>query len=103
MAYLWQRDQATLLDEMIEAKIDAEVVKVCSEGLTKAHLGLKVEWLRRQFQQLHKKAGFNICGEGGEYETAVFDCPLFKTHKILAKKKEVQIHEDNPVVQVAYL
>ena len=46
---------------------------------------------------------FNVCGEGGEYETAVFDCPLFKTHRIVSTKQEVVMHEDNPICSVAYL
>jgi hypothetical protein len=27
---------------------------------------------------------FNVCGEGGEYESAVFDCPLFKKYRIVS-------------------
>jgi len=30
------------------------------------------------FLKLNKKIGFNIAGEGGEYETFVIDAPLFK-------------------------
>lgn len=31
--------------------------------------------------------GVNICGEGGEYETLVLDCPFFK-HKIVLDAAE---------------
>ena len=83
--------------------MDARLVKVCSQGLTQAHLGQKIDQLRGIFHKFSKQFGFNVCGEGGEYETTVFDCPLFKTHRIVAKRQEVKIHEDNPVVQVVYL
>ena len=34
------------------------------------------------FEKLKEQFDFNECGEGGEYESAVFDCPLFKTKRI---------------------
>ena len=37
---------------------------------------------------LNAKFDVHPCGEGGEYETFVLDCPLFK-RKIVVKEKEV--------------
>lgn len=78
LSYLWLRDQGELLDEMIENHLDARIVKICSMGLKDAHLGKGIAELRAMFSSLEQKFGFNVCGEGGEYESAVFDCPLFK-------------------------
>ena len=44
-----------------------------------------------------------MCGEGGEYESAVFDCPLFKNWKIRVVESEVVDHELNEIGPVAYL
>ena len=66
-------------------------------GLTKVHLGKTISELRDHFHGLKDKFGFNVCGEGGEYESAVFDCPLFKTHRIVVGGQEVVMHEDNEV------
>lgn len=33
--------------------------------------------IRHLFYQQCAKYGVNVCGEGGEYETFVLDCPLF--------------------------
>ena len=33
--------------------------------------------LMEYFVKLEEQFGFNVCGEGGEYETLVMDCPLF--------------------------
>ena len=89
---------------MIQSNMNAQLVKVCSMGLTRAHLGKTIQELQPHFQTLAPKFRFNVCGEGGEYETAVFDCPLFKTHRIVTTEEpEVVIHEDNPVSTVAYL
>lgn len=78
LAYLWQREQAPLLDEMINHRIDAVLVKVASLGLTSAHLGRSLSDLRGHFHKLEGRFGFHVCGEGGEYETFTLDCPLFK-------------------------
>ena len=44
-----------------------------------------------------------MCGEGGEYESAVFDCPLFKNKKIVAVESAVVHHDKNEFAPVAYL
>jgi diphthine-ammonia ligase len=83
--------------------MNAQIVKICSMGLTKPHLGKTILELRDHFQSLTTKFDFNVCGEGGEYESAVFDCPLYKKFKIVSKKQEVIMHEDNEICPVAYL
>ena len=32
----------------------------------------------------HSEFGFHVCGEGGEYETLVTDCPLFKKKIVMS-------------------
>ena len=83
--------------------MDAQVIKVCSQGLNLSHLGKPISDLRDHFHYLEEDFGFNVCGEGGEYETAVFDCPLFKTHKIISMEQNVIMHDKNPNCPVAYL
>jgi diphthine-ammonia ligase len=39
LAYLWQRDQSELLDEMVGAGMEAILIKVAGIGLTPKHLG----------------------------------------------------------------
>lgn len=39
LAYLWQRDQAELLSEMIAAGVKSVLIKVAGIGLTVKHLG----------------------------------------------------------------
>lgn len=69
-------------------------------GLKQIHLGKTIAELRDYFNSLKY---FNICGEGGEYESAVFDCPMFKTHRIESKNQEVIIHDANDISPVAFL
>ena len=88
---------------MISLGIDARIVKVCSLGLESKHLGMSIcdPLLLQHFDTINKKYGFNWCGEGGEFESAVLDCPLFKTHKIAVAAQEVVEHD--PANNVAYL
>ena len=67
---------------MIQSEIDGRIVKVACMGLKKAHLGKSITELQPMFTQLKQQFDFNECGEGGEYESAVFDCPLFKKQRI---------------------
>ena len=42
------------------------------------------------------ETGFHVLGEGGEFETAVFDAPLFKSHRIdLGASAEI-VEKDDP-------
>ena len=63
---------------MIESEMDIRLVKTHSLNLTEAFLGNPIKEHRVKFGQMKQKFGFNVCGEGGEYETVVFDSPIFK-------------------------
>lgn len=46
LAFLWQRDQRELLDEMISAGVNAVLIKVAGAGLKSAHLGKSLAQMR---------------------------------------------------------
>ena len=104
LAYLWQRDQTDLLQEMLRRGMKAVLVKVASLGLLPRDLDLKPlspAHLTR-FRKLHAEFGFHVCGEGGEYETLTLDCPLFARALSFSRARTV-IHTDDPHTPVAYL
>eukprot|EP00347_Sterkiella_histriomuscorum_P002612 403367470 len=103
LAYLWLRDQSELLQEMVDHEMDARIVKICSMGLKPAHLGKSITQLYSYFITLRDQFQFNVCGEGGEYESAVFDCPIFKNKKIVPVQQEIITHSDSFIAPVAYL
>jgi enamine deaminase RidA (YjgF/YER057c/UK114 family) len=78
IAFLWQRDQPQLLQDMLSADIDAVLVKVASMGLRPRMLGRTLRELLPALRKTSSEAGLNICGEGGEYESLVLRCPLFR-------------------------
>lgn len=76
---LWGRDQAQLLQEMIHFGIEAILIKVAGMGLDpNRHLGKSLEEMTHVLGKLNQRFGFNVCGEGGEYETLTLDAPLFQ-------------------------
>ncbi|CAH1792462.1 unnamed protein product [Owenia fusiformis] len=103
LAYLWQRDQKELLNEMICCDIDAIILKVATLGLTPdEHLGISIRQIYPHMLLMKEKYGLNICGEGGEYETFTLDCPLFNK-RIAIDDKEVVIHSADAFAPVGYI
>lgn len=102
LAYLWQRNQEELLNEMAQAGVNAILVKIAAIGLKRHHLGRTIGDMYPYFCQMNREYDLHICGEGGEYETITLDCPLFK-RKIVVDESEVVIHADDQFAQVAYL
>ncbi|KAJ3812160.1 hypothetical protein F5876DRAFT_87885 [Lentinula aff. lateritia] len=102
LCYLWQRRQDELLSEMIEAGMEAILIKVAGIGLTTKHLGKSLAEMRPTLTKLNDLYGSHICGEGGEYESLTLDCPLFKSRIVLTDVETV-IHSDNDFATVAYL
>lgn len=76
---LWHIDQEKELRELINNKFSFILVKIAAEGLNKS-------WLNKEITDkdidnlilLNKKIGLNIAFEGGEAESLVLDCPMFK-------------------------
>jgi diphthine-ammonia ligase len=79
VAPLWNAEPQKYLSDLIERNFSIIIVGVSAMGLEK-------EWLGRQIDKdalgrlaaLAKKYGFNLTFEGGEAETLVIDCPLFR-------------------------
>jgi len=76
---LWHKNQKELLHEMLQAGFKILIVAVAAEGLGKDFLGkILDEETINKLEKIHCKYGINFAGEGGEYETLVIDCPLYK-------------------------
>jgi diphthine-ammonia ligase len=77
VAYLWERDQEELMNQMCLFNVDSVLIKVCSIGLKERHLGMSLKNIKDELIDLNIKYGVHVCGEGGEYETLTLDCPAF--------------------------
>jgi ABC transporter with metal-binding/Fe-S-binding domain ATP-binding protein len=76
---LWKKSQDEIMEMLFDRGFEVIVVGVASEGLTKEWLGEKIdkEMLER-LKGLREAHGIHIAGEGGEMETFVTNCSLFK-------------------------
>lgn len=104
LAYLWERNQPELLQDMIDSGLEAILIKVACMGLVpQKHLGKTIKEMRPFLMKLQDEFGANVCGEGGEYESLTLDCPLFKRQRIVIDEYEMKIHSDDAFAKVGYL
>ena len=52
LAYLWRRDQSTLLQEMIDCGVEAVIIKCAALGLEEFHLGKTLAQLKPRLEDL---------------------------------------------------
>ncbi|PIC51408.1 hypothetical protein B9Z55_001931 [Caenorhabditis nigoni] len=102
LCFLWEREQNSLLSEMVENGVDAVLIKVAAIGLGEKHLCKTLADMAPIMKTLQDKYGVHPCGEGGEFESFVRDCPLFKK-RIVIDETETVTHQDDPVAPVFYL
>ena len=86
---LWKREQIPLLEEMVKSGFKVIVSGVFAYPMGKDWLGREMDGkMIRELAGLQEKYKINPSGEGGEIETTVLDCPLFKKRlKILEAEK----------------
>lgn len=79
IAPLWNVEPAKYMDDLIKHDFKIVIVGVSAMGLGRDWLGklLDSEALAK-LTALSKKYGVNLTFEGGEAETLVIDCPLFR-------------------------
>ncbi|MBN2881478.1 diphthine--ammonia ligase [Candidatus Woesearchaeota archaeon] len=89
---LWHMNQESEMENIIRQGFKVILIKIAGDGLNKNWLGKILEQKDLdKLKELNKKMGFNVAGEGGEFESFVLDMPMFK------KKIEVkgQIEMEN--------
>lgn len=90
---LWHINQETEMREIIRENFEFIMTKIAGEGLNKSWLNKKVdESTVDKLVALNKSIGFNVAGEGGEFESLVLDCPMFEK-KIVIEESSI-ISED---------
>ncbi len=76
---LWQKDEIKYLQELIENKFKIIITAVAAYPLNQTWLGRKInKKFIQEVEILKQKYKIHPAGEGGEFETFVLDCPLFK-------------------------
>ncbi|HOI18869.1 MAG TPA: diphthine--ammonia ligase [Candidatus Woesearchaeota archaeon] len=86
---LWQKDQFELLNELIKNNFEVILTGVFAYPLDKSWLLRKIDnKFIEDMRHLYDKYKVNPAGEGGEFESFVINCPLFK-RKLLIYPGEI--------------
>lgn len=91
---LWHINQETEMREIINNNFEVILTAVAAEGLNKG-------WLNKRLRhedidhlvKLNKNIGINVAFEGGEAESLVLDCPLFRKRIKIVKSRIVEEDE----------
>ena len=76
---LWGKNQIKLLEELLKNKFEVIISGVAAYPFDRKWIGRKIdEKFIREAKALEEKYKLNPAGEGGEIETLVINCPLFK-------------------------
>lgn len=102
LAFLWEAPQGPLLQSMIDAGLEAILIKVAVHGLDARDLGRTLREMQPKLLRLAASHGINVCGEGGEFESLTLDCSLFRKRLVLDEIKTC-IHRETGTAQVSYL
>lgn len=86
---IWQKNPSEYMNELLKNNFEFIISSVSSGGLDETWLGKTIGSLElEELQRLSKKFSFNLNFEGGEAETFVINCPLFKNRiKIINSNK----------------
>ncbi len=86
---LWGKNEIEYLKELIKNKFKVILVGVFAYPLNEGWLGREInERFISEIEKLNQKYKIHLAGEGGEFETFVLNCPLFK------KELKVKSFED---------
>lgn len=76
---LWQKNEEEYLAELIQNKFKTILTGVFAYPLDSSWLEREInEKFIQDIKKLNEKYKIHLAGEGGEFETFVIDCPLFK-------------------------
>lgn len=92
---LWHKPQKELMKELLQNNFKFMFTKVAAEGLNKNWLNKEItmDYLR-ELNELNKKIGLNVAGEGGEFESWVFDCPLFEKKIVIEESEIIEVSQN---------
>jgi ABC transporter with metal-binding/Fe-S-binding domain ATP-binding protein len=89
-APLWHKDPKFLWSEILRRDFKVIIISVSCEGIDQSWLGKVIdEDSLKQLIELSEKFQFHLSGEGGEFESLVLDCPLFKKRLKIEKTEKV--------------
>ncbi len=75
---LWHINEEKYFEMLLESDFKIFLTKVSSYGLSSEYEGMSLKEVSKKLMELYEENLINLSGEGGEYETVVFDSFLHK-------------------------
>jgi uncharacterized protein (TIGR00290 family) len=86
---VWHIDTDFYFNQLFDQKFEIIITRVAASGLDKSWLGKTIDGINYlKLRELSKRYGFNLTFEGGEAETLVLDCPMYK-RKVVVKDSAI--------------
>ena len=83
---MWRKDPKILVSDLKSAGFKIILSGVAAAGLDESWLGRELtDELWAVLEKVSRKHGIHLTGEGGEYETFVFDAPHFNNRVSIEK------------------
>ncbi len=83
---VWDIDQTNYLDMLIEHKFEIKIVAVAAMGLDATWLGVTLDFNSLEsLKRVCRRHKINMTFEGGEAETLVIDCPIYRKKLEISK------------------
>ena len=93
---LWHKNQEEEMQELVDQGFEFIFTAIAADGLNKNWLNKVIDNTDLlKLKELKDKIGSNVAGEGGEFESLVLDCPLFKKKLVI---EEFEIQEESEFV-----
>ena len=93
---LWQVDEEEYLNDLVKNKFKIIITGVFAYPLNKEWLGKNIDKnFIKEIKKLHEKYKISQIGEGGEFETFVLKCPLFKKELKIKNYKDFKEGENS--------
>ena len=91
---LWHKDEIEYLKELIDNQFKIIILGVFAYPLNQSWLGKIINnKFIEEVKQLQEKYEIHPAGEGGEFETFVINCPLFKEELKVKSFKDISTGE----------
>jgi diphthine-ammonia ligase len=93
---IWQIDEITYLNELIKNKFKVIITGVYAYPLNESWLGREINsQFIKDVTVLREKYKIHPAGEGGEFETFVLDCPMFRKPLNIESYKNISEGENS--------
>lgn len=93
---LWNINELEYLNDLIKSKFKIIITGVFAYPFNQSWLGREINpQFIEEIKKLNEKYKISMIGEGGEYETFVLDCPLFKKSLSISNYKDFKEGENS--------